>query len=144
MGAFQIFDLPQPTGLWDLKSGRPPPLKGTFSYTKMFCEVWKPVKVLAKQKVAGGTAQAPEFVFLSLISSRPRQIPEDSFFPRSLSFFLPLARLFVCLLRGTLSQFTRTVLVLHLSTEVPYCGGPGSSTLIEKAPRLILQKLLQP
>jgi hypothetical protein len=36
------------------------------------------------------------------------------------------------------------LLLHHLSTEVPYCGGSGSRTLIERATRLILQKLLQP
>jgi hypothetical protein len=100
-------------------------------------------------KTEGGRRPSPSTrVFLSLSHLVPSatdpgglSLPSLSL---SLSLSLPLARLFVCLLRGTLSQPTGTVSVLHLSTEVPYCGGPGSRTLIEKATRLILQKLLQP
>ncbi len=134
---------------WGSQIREAPPPRWTFSYTKMFCRSLETCGGFGKTE--GGRRHSPSIrVFLSLSHLVPSATdPGGLSLPSralslSLSLSLPLARLFVCLLRGTLSQPTGTVSVLHLSTEVPYCGGPGSRTLIEKATRLILQILLQP
>jgi hypothetical protein len=128
----------RPTGLGDLKSGRRP--WGDLLVYK---------KVLAKFGNLWGfwknsRRHSPSTrVFLSLSHLVPSATDPGELSLPSLS--LSPSRSSVCLSTAphTFPTYAHC-LALHLNTEVPYCGGPGSRTLIEKATRLILQKLLQP
>jgi hypothetical protein len=136
-GAFQIFDLPD-SGISNPEGAR----GGTFSYTKRF---WLSLETCGGfGKTEGGRRHSPSTrVFLSLSHLVPSATDPGELSLPSLS--LSPSRSSVCLSTAphTFPTYAHC-LALHLNTEVPYCGGPGSRTLIEKATRLILQKLLQP